>query len=95
MDDGRRMDLMDGRKARIGQHGRDGASPILRDQLGIVAAAVADIQAPHFAPGNPAAPAEEAVRDRSQHLRAEDIDLAHTQARMMMSSSAWFPTMNL
>ena len=86
--------MMDRGKLRIGKDGTNGTHAILGDQIGVVAAAVADVQPPHLAPGNAAAPAEKAVRN-GQEFRPKDVDFAHTQARMMMSSSACSPTMNL
>ena len=64
------------------------------DRLAIVVAAVADVEARAFADRNAAAPAEEAVRQPAQADRADDLDVAHSAFLMMMSSSAWLPTMN-
>ena len=52
--DDRGMHLMDRGKLRIEKDGGNGAHAILRDQVGVVAAAVADVQAPHLAFGDAA-----------------------------------------
>ena len=85
---------MDGCQLRLWKDRRNRPPPVLRDQLGIVAAAVANVESPHLAFGNSAATTEESM-GHCQYVGAKDVDLAHTQARMMMSSSAWLPTMNL
>ena len=87
-----RMDLMDGRQLCAGQHRLDRTTAVLGDQIWVVAAAIADVEAPHFASRNSAPPAEEAMR-RGQKLGTKDLDYVHSASRMMMSSSACSPTM--
>ena len=94
LDDRRRMNLVDRGEACAGQHCLDRTPPILGDQLWIIAAAVAHVEAPHLALRDAASTAEEAVRQVAKDSRTDDVD-GHKLARMMMSSSACSPTMNL
>ena len=89
------MDLVNGDKRGPWQHGRDRAAPVFGNSLGLVAAALADIQPPHLPFRDSSAPPEEPVRNGAEQRRAEDFDLAHTAAFMITSSSACSPTMNL
>ena len=86
------MDLVDRRQLRIGKQGGDGEAAVAGDRLGVVAAAKADVQARAFADRDAAAPAEEAVRKLAEADRADDLD-GQRIFLMMMSSSAWLPTM--
>ena len=88
-----RMDLVDCRKLGAWQKRCDGETAVAGDRLAIVVAAVSDVEARAFADRNPAAPAEEAVGQAAQADRAGDLD-AQSAFLMMISSSAWFPTMN-
>ena len=85
------MDLVDRREFRILQKRGDGEPPIARDCLRVVMAAVTDVEPGAFASGN--SPAEEAVGQAAEADRADDLDAAHSILRMMMSWSAWLPTM--
>ena len=89
-----RMDLVDGDEPGAGRDRLDRAAAILGDGVAVVVRAEADIEAGADALRHAAAPAEKAVRDVAQHRRADDFD-AHSFSRMMMSSSAWLPTMKI
>ena len=80
---------------RTGQNRGDRAAAIFVDRRAVVAAAVTDVEPGELAGRDAAAPAEEAVRDAAERRRADDLDVAHSSLRMMMSSSAWPPTMNV
>ncbi len=92
INDGWRVDLVDGGEFCAGQHRLDRTTAVLRDEIGVIAAAVADVEAPDFAFGDAALSTEEAVGNREQ-VGAQDFDLAHSASFMMMSSSACSPTM--
>ena len=94
MDDRRRMNLVDGREACAGQDGIDRSPAVFGNQLRIVPASVADVEPPHLALRYTATTSEKAMRQMMQQLRTDDFD-GHRFARMMMSSSACSPTMNL
>ena len=89
-----RMDLVHGRELGAGQHRGDRAPAVLVDRGAVVVAAVADVEPGELAGRNAAAAPEEAVREAAEARRANDFDAAHSACRMMMSSSAWSPTMN-
>ena len=93
VEDIRRMDLVEGRQLGPRKHRRDGETPVLVDGGAIVIASVADVEAPQLPHRHAAAPAEESMRAVAERDRADDLDLAHSVFRMMMSSSAWLPTM--
>ena len=94
LNDRRRMNLVNSGEACAGQHCLDRTPSILRDHLRIIAAAVAHVEPPHLTLRDAAATAEEAVWQVAQDSRTDDFD-GHKLARMMMSSSACSPTMNL
>ena len=89
---------MGGGEFGAGEDRGDRAPPVLIDRGAIVVAAVADVEAGKVAGRDAAAAAEEAVREIAQRRRADHLEgglpWAHNIFRMMMSSSAWLPTMN-
>ena len=88
------MDLVDGDELGAGKQRRDGRWRLVGDRLRVVVAAVADIEPRAFADRHSAAASEEAMRELAQAVRADDFDAPLTASfRMMMSSSAWLPTM--
>ena len=87
-----RMDLVNGGKLRVRVDRRDGEAAVAGDRLAVVIAAEADVEARAFADRNAAAAPEEAVREPAQADRASDLD-GQRIFLMMMSSSAWLPTM--
>ena len=87
-----RMDLMDRCELGLGQDCGNGQAPVARDRFAVVPAAVADVQPRAFADRHPAATAKEAVREPVEADGADDLDGQRTFL-MMMSSSAWLPTM--
>ena len=86
------MDLVDRRKFGVGVYRSDGEAAVAGDRLGVVVAAKADVESGALSDGDAAAAAEEAVRELAQTDRADDLD-GQRIFRMMMSSSAWLPTM--
>ena len=70
----RRVDLVDRRKLRARQNGRDRAAAILRHGLGIVTGAVADVEPRDHTLRYTAAPPEETMRDRAERRGANDLD---------------------
>jgi hypothetical protein len=88
-----RVDLVNGREFGSREHGVDGAAAVLVDGGAVVVAAVADVETGELAARYSAPPPEEAVRDAAEHRRADDLHGAHSSFFMMMSSSAWSPTM--
>ena len=72
---------------------RDRQPPVAGNRFRIVLAAETDVEPRAFADADPAAPAEEAMGQLAEADGANDLDAAHSVFRMMMSSSAWLPTM--
>jgi hypothetical protein len=87
------VDLMDRDQLGARVERGHGAASVLVDRATIVIAAVPDIEPGQFASGYAPAPTEKAVRQAAEAPGAADVDIAHRISRMMMSSSAWFPTM--
>jgi hypothetical protein len=79
---------MDGGEFGFGENRRNGEPAIAGDRFRIVVAPEADIEPGAFADGHSAAPPKEPMRELSQANRADDLDVAHSIFRMMMSSSA-------
>ena len=88
-----RMDLVHGGERRRRRQSRNGQPPILVDRGPLVIASVTDVEAGKRSGRDSAAAAEEAVRQAAEGHGPDDLDLAHSALRMMMSSSAWLPTM--
>ena len=86
------MDLVDCCERGIGQERGDGKATVAGNRVGLVFAAIADIEARAFANRYAPAPAEEAVGKAAKADRPDDLD-AQRSFLMMMSSSAWLPTM--
>ena len=61
-----------------GKHRGDRAAPVLVDRLAVVAAAIADVEAGKLAGRHAALPPEEAVGQRAEARRANDLDPAHS-----------------
>jgi len=89
----RRMDLVNRYQLGIRQHRGYRSLAILEDRCAVVIASVTDIQAGDIPRRNAAAPTEEPVRNRAEARRADGLDADHSAFTMMMSSSAWLPTM--
>src|SRR6185437_16308279 len=89
-----RMNLVDRRELGLGQDGGDGEASIAGNRLAIVIAAIADVEPRAFTDRNSAAASEESMRELAKADRPDDFHAAHSIFRMMMSSSAWLPTMN-
>jgi hypothetical protein len=89
-----RVHLVDCRQAGPRKNGVDRAAAVLCDQLRVIAAAVTDIEPPHLVLRDAADTPEETMRQACQDPGTDDFD-GHRLARMMMSSSACSPTMNL
>jgi len=86
------VDLMDGGEFGVGQQSGNGEAAVAGDRLAVVTAAIADVEPGAFADRDAAAPAEEAVRELAEADGANDLD-GQRIFLMMMSSSAWLPTM--
>lgn len=86
------MNLVDGRQLRIGKQSGNGKAAVAGNRLGVVAAAIADVQARAVSDRDAAPPAEKAVRKLTKADRADNLD-AQRVFLMIMSSSAWLPTM--
>ena len=86
------MDLVDRDQGRARRQGGDRAPAVFLDGGAIVVGAETDVEAGIGPRRHAALAAEKAVRDAGQRARADDFD-AHSFSRMMMSSSAWLPTM--
>jgi hypothetical protein len=87
------MDLVDRDQLGARRERGDGAAAVLVDRGTLVIAAVADIEPRQFTFRHAPAPPEKSVRQATEAAGATDFDGAHSVSRMMMSSSAWFPTM--
>jgi hypothetical protein len=87
------MNLVNGGKRGVRVDCGDGETTVAGDRLAVVIAAVADVEAGAFADRNAAAAPEEAVRELAEADGASDLD-GQRVFLMMMSSSAWLPTMN-
>ena len=87
------MDLVDSCKFSVREDRTNCKATITCNRFAIVAAAIADIETSHVADRDPAAPAKEAMGKLPEAYRADHLHLVHSFFRMMMSSSAWFPTM--
>lgn len=87
------MDLENRCQLRPRENSLNRSSSILGDGVGLVAATGADVQARQNAGRHPAAAAEKAVWCCFQRIGAKDFDAIHNVSRMMVSSSAWLPTM--
>ena len=81
------VNLMDRRELGVGQQSGNGEAAVAGDRLAVVVAAIADVEAGHFAHRHAAAPAEETVRELAEADGADDLD-AQRVFLMMMSSSA-------
>ena len=82
-----RMHLEHRRQLGARQHRRDRAPAVLGDRVAVVVAAGADVQPFENAARNPAAPAEEAVRDAGKARGPDRLD-RHSFSLMTISSSA-------
>jgi hypothetical protein len=82
------MNLVDGRQFGFGKKCGDGEPAVAGNRFGIVVASKAHVEPGAFADGHSAAPAKEAVREAPEANRSDDLDVAHSIFRMMMSSSA-------
>ena len=86
------MDLVDGRKLRFGEQRGNGEAPVAGDRLAVVVAAEADVEPGAVADGDTATASKEAVRELAEADGADYLDCQRIFL-MMMSSSAWLPTM--
>jgi hypothetical protein len=86
------MNLVERDEGRSGSHDSDGAAPVLRDRLPVVAGAQADVEPGAYPFGHASAPAEEAVRNAFERAAAQGF---YRSSFHISSSSAWSPTMNL
>ena len=86
------MDLVDGRKLRFGEQRGNGEAPVAGDRLAVVVAAEADVEPGALADRDATAATEEAVRELAEAEGADHLD-GQRIFLMMMSSSAWLPTM--
>jgi len=92
-DDIGRVDLVDGRKLGLGEKRGDREPAVAFDGLAVVIATEADVETRAGADRHAAAPPQKAVRELAEADRAGNLDAVQMSFRMMMSSSAWLPTM--
>jgi hypothetical protein len=88
-----RMHLVDRRELGAFEQGGNGKTPVLVDRGALVIAPVTDVEARKRARRSPSTASQEAVRQTAERDGADHFDRAHSAFRMMMSSSAWLPTM--
>ena len=86
------MDLVDGRKLGFRQQRGNGEAAVAGDRLAVVVAAEADVEPGAFADRDAATASKEAVRELAEADGADHLD-GQRIFLMMMSSSAWLPTM--
>ena len=86
------MHLVNGGELRARKQRVDRSPPVLGDRIAVVLAPVADVKARDLPDRYATPPAEEPVRQGVERRCADDLD-RHSGSLMMMSSSAWVPTM--
>src|SRR5260221_10445267 len=87
-----RMDLMDSGEFGVGKQRGDGEAAVAGNRLAVVIAAVPDVEPSAFPDRHAAAASKEAVRELAEADGADHLD-GQRIFLMMMSSSAWLPTM--
>jgi len=87
------MNLVNGRERSFGEDRGDSEAAITLDCLAVVTASETDVQPFADTDGNAPASSKEAMRQLTKANRPNDFDAAQSTFRMMMSSSACFPTM--